>query len=106
MDCQIPQQDSPTFSSHKYALKSALRYEIALCIQTGNIFWTNGSFPAGKYPDITIFRSGLMTYLQPLEWVEADDGYIGEAPEKVRCTKCVIVSDERKQIIFFCMTPA
>ena len=106
MDCQIPQQDSPAFSSHKYALKSALRYEIALCIQTGDICCIYGSFPAGKYPDITIFRSGLMTYLEPLERVEADNGYIGEAPEKVRCPKCVTVPDEREKNDVFCKATA
>ena len=41
-----------------------------------------------------------MTYLEPLEWVKADDGYIGEAPERIRCPKCVTVSNERKQIMF------
>jgi hypothetical protein len=44
-----------------------------------------------KYPDIKIFRFGLMTYLEPLDWVDADDGYIGEGPEKVRCPNCVTV---------------
>ena len=84
MGCQIPQQNNPAFSSHKFALKLDIRYEIALCIQTDDICWINGSFPAGKYPDIIIFQPGLMTYLEPLERAEADHGYIGEAPEKVR----------------------
>jgi hypothetical protein len=32
----------PPFSSHKYAKKSALRYEVGLCILTGDIVWING----------------------------------------------------------------
>ena len=66
-------------------MKSALRYKVALNIQTGDICWINGAFPAGKYGDLEIFRSALMSYLEDFERVEADDGYIGEAPEKVRC---------------------
>ena len=43
------------FFSHKNK-KSALRYEIALNIITGDIVWINGRFSAGKYSNIAIFR--------------------------------------------------
>lgn len=49
--------------------------------------WLNGTFPAGAYPDITIFRDSLMSHLDEGERVEADDGYIGEAPKYVKCPK-------------------
>ena len=76
------------FFSHKNK-KSALRYEIGLNIITGDIVWVNGPFPAGKYSDITIFRDSLITFLGPGERVEADDGYIGEAPHNIKCPMSV-----------------
>ena len=71
-------------------------YELALCIKSGDLCWVNGPFPAGANSDLEIFRSGLMTYLEEFERVEADDGYIGEAPLKVRCPKCITTPLERK----------
>ena len=44
----------------------------------------NSLFPAGKYSDITNFRDSLITFLGPGERVEADDGYIGEAPHNIK----------------------
>ncbi len=58
------------------------KYKVGLCIQTGWICWINGPFPAGTYPDITIFRLGLKQLLLGNEMVEADGGYRGD--EKVR----------------------
>ena len=82
------QEHGPLFSSHKYSKKSALRYEVALCILTGDIVWINGPFPA-SYHDMPIFRSSLMSHLEENERVEADDGYVGEAPRHVKCPKCI-----------------
>ena len=56
-------EHGPEFSSHKYAKKSALRYEVATCIQTGRIVWVNGPFEAGMWPDISIFRCALKSML-------------------------------------------
>jgi hypothetical protein len=38
------------------------------------IVWYNGPFPAGKWPDINIFRRNLKQILPPGETVEADRG--------------------------------
>ncbi len=43
---------------------------------------------AGKYTDINNFRRGLAHYLDEHKRVEADNGYIGEAPQKVKCSGC------------------
>jgi len=40
--------------SHKFK-GPGVRYEVGLCIRTGDIVWINGPFPCGQYPDITIF---------------------------------------------------
>lgn len=55
-----------------------VRYEVALCIRTGDIVWINGPFPCGKNPDIVIFRYGLKHALAEGEKAEADAGYKGE----------------------------
>ena len=78
-------QNGPTISSHKSKKKSGLRYEIAICIQTGDVVWVNGPYPCGSNPDITIFRDSLLTHLGQTERVECDDGYIGEAPLHCKC---------------------
>jgi hypothetical protein len=78
-------QKGPKFSSHKFKMKSGLRYEVGLCILTGDIVWINGPYECGMWNDITIFRDALISNLLPLERVEADDGYIGEHPRYVKC---------------------
>jgi DDE superfamily endonuclease len=65
------------FFSHKFKT-AGLRYEMAVCIETGHIVWINGPFPCGSFADITIFRSGLKWALDCGERVEADAGYRGE----------------------------
>jgi hypothetical protein len=40
------------FGSHKYAGKSALRYELGIDILVGNLVWIQGQYSAGKYTDI------------------------------------------------------
>ena len=62
-----------------------MRYEIGVYILAMNIVWLEGPYAAGKYPDIKIFCSCLAHWLDPSERVEADDGYIGEAPQRVKC---------------------
>ena len=52
-----------------------VRYEVALCICTGDIVWINGPFPCGQWPDLKIFRHALMGELLDGEKVEADLGF-------------------------------
>lgn len=85
-DFRVPNH-GPAFSSHKFAKKGGVRYEVALCLQTGDIVWVHGPFPCGRNPDISIFRSSLLHHLGKNERVEADDGYIGEHPRYVKCPK-------------------
>jgi hypothetical protein len=78
-DCRIqePTPFSKQWYSHKF--KSAgLRYEVAVCIQTGYICWMNGPFKCGSNPDISIFRRNLKGKLAPGEMVECDGGYQGD----------------------------
>ncbi|KAL7553209.1 hypothetical protein ACHAWF_016466, partial [Thalassiosira exigua] len=75
----------PDFASFKFKGKSALRAEVAINIQKGNIAGINGPYPTGRWPDVKIFRHGLRHWLDEHERVEANDGYIGEARLKVKC---------------------
>ena len=78
-DFRIPQQsEQKVCYSHKFK-KSGYRYEVALCIATGEIVWTNGPYPCGAYPDINIFRRALKGMLRQVnEKALADLGYRGE----------------------------
>jgi len=84
-DCRIPEHGRE-FYSHKFK-KSGLRYEVGVSLKKGDLVWINGPFPCGLWPDIKIFRDSLLSNLDESERVEADDGYIGEAPGKVKCPK-------------------
>ena len=72
------------FGSHKYAGKSALRYELGIDILKGNLIWVEGPYPAGAWPDIKIFLNSLAGHLLPGERVEANSGYVGH-PDKIKC---------------------
>jgi hypothetical protein len=82
-DFRIPQQglamEGNPFGSHKYAGKSALRYELGVSILGGDL-----PYPAGKFTDIAIFNKVLRNFLDPGERVEADKGYAGHA-DKIVC---------------------
>ena len=66
---------------------------------TGDICWINGPFLPGKWNDLEIFRSGLMTWLEFFERIEVDDGCEGEAPLKVKCPSSIAVPDERQRMM-------
>ena len=77
-DFRIPQKGAATkgnaFASHKYAGKSALRYELGVDILAGNLVWIQGPYPAGKYSDIVIFNKVLTFFLEPGERVRGRQG--------------------------------
>ena len=63
---------SPKFKS------GGLRYEVGVCIATGNIVWIHGPFRGGKN-DISISQAGILRGpLEEGEMCEADNGYQGE----------------------------
>jgi hypothetical protein len=59
--------------SHKFN-GPGVRYEVAICIQTGWIVWIHGPFPAGK-SDIQIARNRLIYKVEEGEMFLADGGY-------------------------------
>ncbi len=91
-DFCVPQKGTATkgnaFASHKYAVKSALRYKLGVSIL--GVTWCGSRVPylAGKFTDIKIFNKVLHHFLDPGEQVEADEGYVGH-PDKIQCPQNV-----------------
>ncbi|CAB9500290.1 unknown protein [Seminavis robusta] len=56
-----------------------VKYEVAVCIQTGDIVWFRGPFPCGQWSDKKIFTNKLIHCLDDdrEEMVEADGHYTG-----------------------------
>ena len=75
-DCPIqePSNFNKAWWSHKFN-GPAVRYEVAVCIQTGWIVWVNGPYPAGEWPDARIARDILIYMLDRNEKVMADGTY-------------------------------
>lgn len=69
--------------SHKHN-GPGLRYEIGVCIKTGDICWLSGPYPPGRWPDVKIFYHGIARWLDKGERVEADDGYRGADPHQAK----------------------
>lgn len=82
VDC-LAEGSGKAFYSHKFK-KAAFRYELGVCIRTGDIVLIHGPFPPGDWPDLNIFRDAIKEALELGECVEADDGYRAEDPACVR----------------------
>ena len=93
----VPRKDE-SFFSHKFK-GSGVRYEIGVCILTGDIVWVIGPFPCGDWPDISIFRFAVKHLLDPDERVEADDGYVGEDPVNTKVPGSVVHFHDEKQLL-------
>jgi hypothetical protein len=83
-DFRIAMGYQKPFYSYKFK-KSGCRYEVALCIKSGQICWWHGPFAPGDWNDDMIFKDALAKNLEEYEWCETDRGYRGSAPEKVKC---------------------
>ena len=62
-----------------------LRYEIASALRSSDIVNISGPYLPGEMNDLSIFRAELKWMLDAGEQVEADDIYVGESPEFVKC---------------------
>lgn len=74
-----------------------LRYEIGLCIITGNIVWAYGGFPCGETPDINLARSYYVTEIEDGELTLADDGY--KDPRFIYPAKYPETQNDQKRIM-------
>ena len=105
IDCEFQQIliDHPTKPGKKIVNKAlyshkfhgpALRYEVAVSLLSSDIVWINGPFCPGDWNDLEIFRLNLKNQLEVGERIEADDGYVGEAPVFVVCPASCTVQEE------------
>ncbi|KAI9559481.1 hypothetical protein GHT06_013474 [Daphnia sinensis] len=69
-----PTEFDPKWFSHKFR-GPGLRYEIGLCIRTGNIVWAHVGYPCGEWPDFRLARDALINHLGIGEKALADKGY-------------------------------
>ena len=74
---------------------AGLRYEVGVCIQTGDIVWFNGPYPCGWGPDIKIFNQKLQHLLLPYEKVMTDQNYRFGTKYYTRCNVVKYVDRER-----------
>jgi len=77
--------------------RSGVRYEVGICLLTGDIVWIQGPYPCGDWPDIKIFRQAMIHNLEKNERVEADDGYVGEHPRRCKIPSGFSLTDPRKE---------
>ena len=73
-----------------------LRYEVAICLRTSDIVWAYGPHLPGLYNDLQIFRMNMIHELELGERAEADDGYIGECPQHIKCSNGVSRREDRE----------
>ena len=71
---QEPSPFDPKWYSHKFK-GPGVRYEVGICIQTGEIVWINGPYPCGEWSDLRIARDSLIYELGPHEKALADGGH-------------------------------
>jgi hypothetical protein len=69
--------------------KIGVRYEVGLCIKTGDICWWNGPYEPGMWNNRMIFKDALVSILEYGERCETDGVYQDSAPEFFKCLKGV-----------------
>ena len=84
------------FYGHKFK-GWGLWYEVTLSILKGNIVWINGPYECGLWPNISIFHDALISELDKGKKVEADDGYVREAPSHVKCPSSFMNDEQKKK---------
>ena len=93
-DFRLAMGYSKPFWSYKFK-KSGVRYEVGLCIKTGDICWWNGPSEPGSWNDEMIFKDALVSMLEYGERCETDTHLsllnvpkkFGERVESRRCSR-------------------
>ncbi len=78
--------------------KLGFRYEVALCIKTGDICWLAGPYLPGIWNDNMVFQDGLVNYLDVGERCETDDGHRGSAPLYATCPGVIDANLEKAEM--------
>lgn len=75
-DLQVQMKFAENFLSHKFK-GNGVKYEVAVCIQTGGVVWIHGPVRCG-INDIQVARQAFVSFLNDDEMANADGGYRGE----------------------------
>ncbi len=54
-----PTEFDSKWQSHKFN-GPGLRYEIGICIRTGDVVWAHGGMPCGEWPDLRLARNAII----------------------------------------------
>lgn len=75
-DCSIqePKPFDQKWFSHKLN-GPGLKYEVGLCIRSGDIVWIHGGVPCGEYSDLVLARDLYIYAVDQGEKTIADEGY-------------------------------
>lgn len=96
VDCPIEEQYP--FDEEAYSQKfngPGYKYEVGVCIATGEIVWINGPFKCGRGDKKIFEEDGLLDALADDELVEADGAYQGNA--RLKTPGAGQTADERGQ---------
>ena len=74
-DVHVRMKFAKTFLSHKFK-GNGLKYEVGVCIRTGEIVWIHGPKRCGMN-DIQVARDAFISFLNDDEMANADNGYRG-----------------------------
>lgn len=93
-DMKANMKFAKNFMSHKFKGRG-LKYEIGICINTGDIVWVHGPSRCGEN-DITLAREAFVSFLNDGEMAVADKGYRGERQKlKTPSIWCYRNADEK-----------
>ncbi len=96
-DFRVAKSYEKPLYSYKFK-KSSLRYEVALCVKTGDICWWAGPYLPDLWNDNMIFQDGIVHHLEPGERCETNDGYCGSAPNYAKLPTLVAEDPVRATI--------
>jgi hypothetical protein len=69
-----PTEFDPKWFSHKFR-GPGIRYEIGLCITTGNIVWAHGGYPCVEWPNLRLALDAFINHLEIGKKAVGDKGY-------------------------------
>jgi hypothetical protein len=85
-----PTEFDPKWFSHKFR-GPGVRYEIGLCIATGNIVWAHGGYRCGQWPDSRLAREAFIARSSgdPLKKILARHETVNKRVKQFYCMKDV-----------------
>jgi hypothetical protein len=96
-----PTDFNTTWFSHKFN-GPGIRYEVAISIKGGQIMHIQGPYPAGKWPDIKIFRDCLKYKLLEGRKLRSITAITGSLTRSARHPRIILAGRKNKRIARAC----